>query len=169
MKYIMVGKIIGTHGIKGEVKVLSDSDFTEERFRVGNTCYLKLEGGMFPIKINSHRKHKGLDLITFNDIDNINDVISYLHAEIFADAELDPGLLAEDEYHYQDLIGLEAISENGESIGTVRDLLEVPQGWILVLKKEDGKEALVPFVSEFVKKIDLEDRKIILTPIEGLL
>jgi len=124
---------------------------------------------MFPIKINSHRKHKGLDLITFNDIDNINDVISYLHAEIFADAELDPGLLAEDEYHYQDLIGLEAISENGESIGTVRDLLEVPQGWILVLKKEDGKEALVPFVSEFVKKIDLEDRKIILTPIEGLL
>jgi 16S rRNA processing protein RimM len=124
---------------------------------------------MFPIKINSHRKHKGLDLITFNDIDNINDVISYLHAEVFADAELDPGLLAEDEYHYQDLIGLEAISENGESIGTVRDLLEVPQGWILVLKKEDGKEALVPFVSEFVKKIDLEDRKIILTPIEGLL
>ena len=81
---------------------------------------------------------------------------------------MDPAL-AEDEYHYQDLIGLEAISENGESIGTVRDLLEVPQGWILVLKKEDGKEALVPFVSEFVKKIDLEDRKIILTPIEGLL
>lgn len=169
MKYIIVGKIVGTHGIKGEVKVLSDSDFTEERFRVGNTCYLKMEEGMVSIRIDSHRKHKGLDLITFNGIANINDALPYINKEIYADAELAPGLLASDEYHYQDLIGLEATLENGERIGRVADLIEVPQGWILVLEKDDGKEALVPFVSEFVQKIDLENRKIVLTPIEGLL
>ena len=47
MKYVLVGKIIGTHGIKGEVKVVSDSDFKEDRFQVGNVCYLKLNEEMF--------------------------------------------------------------------------------------------------------------------------
>ncbi|HHX79592.1 MAG TPA: ribosome maturation factor RimM [Acholeplasmataceae bacterium] len=167
MKYVLVGKIIGTHGIKGEVKVVSDSDFKEDRFQVGNVCYLKLNEEMFPIKINSHRTHKGLDLITFNNLNNINDVLPYLQKEIFVErtslSELD-----EDEYYYHELIGLDAYLESGEKIGSVTDLEEVPQGVLLILKKTDNKEVLIPFIKEFVQ-VDLENQRLIITPIEGLL
>ncbi|HHZ11939.1 MAG TPA: ribosome maturation factor RimM [Acholeplasmataceae bacterium] len=169
MKYVMVGKIIGTHGIRGEVKVLSDSDFKAERFKVGSTCYLKTQEGMLPIKIDSYRRHKGLELISFNGINNINDVLKYLETEVYADMEENPGTLNPDEFHYQDLIGLEAFLESDEKIGEITDIIEVPQGSLLVLEKADGTEALVPFVREFIKTVDLENRKLIITPIEGLL
>jgi 16S rRNA processing protein RimM len=168
MKYILVGKIIGTHGIKGEVKVASDSDFRSERFQVGNVCYLKINGQMFPIKIDSHRTHKGLDLITFNNINNINDVLPYLQKEIYVEST-SLSELNEDEYYYHELIGLDAYLESGEKIGSIADLEEVPQGVLLVLKKTDNKEVLIPFVKEFVQEVDIENRKIIITPIEGLL
>ncbi|HEY8395434.1 MAG TPA: ribosome maturation factor RimM, partial [Bacilli bacterium] len=112
--------------------------------------------------------HKGLDLITFNNLNNINDVLGYVHAEIYVDAESRPKLNP-DEYYYQDLIGLEAFLDSGEKVGTIADLVEVPQGLLLLLKKSNGKEALIPFVNEFVQEIDLENKKIIITPIEGLL
>ena len=85
MKLILLGKIVGTHGIKGEVKILSDSDFKKERFRVGNKLYLKIKNNNLPITINSYRVHKGLDLITFNDLNNINDVLNYVGLELYVD------------------------------------------------------------------------------------
>ena len=67
MKYLLVGKIIGTHGIKGEVKVKTDSGFKEDRYRKGSVLYAKVDGKMEQICVDSHREHKNLDLIKFNN------------------------------------------------------------------------------------------------------
>jgi 16S rRNA processing protein RimM len=168
MKYLNVGKIIGTHGIKGEVKVLSDSAFKDERFRKGQMLYVKREGNMEPITIDSHRSHKNLELITFNHYQNINDVLSYLGAEVYVDRNDLPELDG-DEYYYDDLIGMSVRNSQGETLGIVEDIAEVPQGEILIIRKTDGSEAWVPFVSEFIKDVDCKQKIIIIEPIEGLL
>lgn len=168
MDYLIVGKIVGTHGIKGEVKVKSETSFKEERFKKGSNLYVKENEKMKKIVINSHREHKGLDLITFNNFNNINDVLSFIGLTIYV-SKNDLHELDDDEFYYDDLIGLMAFDDEGTIIGSVTDINDVPQGAILVITKENGKRALVPFVDEFIKDVDLKDGKIIIKPIEGLL
>lgn len=166
MKLNLVGTIVSTHGIKGEVKIKSDSSF--ERFKKGSKLYIKNKDITKEIIIDSHRVHKDLDLITFNGLTNINDVLEYIGYEVYVDIEgLDE--LEDDEFYFDDLIGLNAFDEDGKKLGTIRDINEVPQGIILELEKADKTTSYIPFVDEFIKEVDLENKKIIITPIEGLL
>ena len=166
MKYLEVGKIIATHAIKGEVKVSISSSKPEERFKKGNILYV-LDGKEYrEIKIDSFRVHKGMALITFNNITNINDVLGYVGKTIYVSKESLKDL-DKDNYYYDDLIGLIAYDKDN-LIGEVVDVMEVPQGAILVIKKENEKQVLVPFVSEFIEDVDLDNKKIYINPIEGL-
>lgn len=158
----LVGKILATHGIKGEVKVKSETDF--DRFRVGNTLYLQKEDKMIPIEINSHRVHQGLDLITFNNLKDINLVLDYVGCYIYTEHNRQE--LKDNEYYVEELIGLKAISTEGEEIGIVEDVREVPQGYLLEVRHK-GKIVLIPFVDEFIKEITASEIKIAV--IEGLL
>lgn len=168
MKYLEVGKIVATHGIRGEVKVSLTTSFPEERFEKGNVLYIGENDQYKKIIIDTFRVHKGLGLVSFNKLTNINDVLDYVGKTIYVDKEsLEE--LGEDDFYFDDLIGLTAITNNDEKIGEVVDILEVPQGAILVIKKDDKEEALVPFVDEFISDVDLEEGYIIITPIEGLL
>ena len=83
MDYIEVGKIVGTHGIKGELKVLSDSDFKSERFKKGNVLYLKINDEYKEVKVSSYRPHKNLDLITINNLFDINEVLKYVNKDLY--------------------------------------------------------------------------------------
>lgn len=157
----LVGTIVSTHGIKGEVKVKSDSSF--ERFIPGNKLYLKKDGKFLEIIINSHRRHKNYDLITFNNLQNINDVLEYINCQIYTTH--DHKELKENEYYYEDLISKKVYNQENNYLGVVVDLREVPQGVILEVKNE--KTFLVPFVGEFI--IDITDDKIIINVIEGLI
>jgi len=168
MKYIFVGKIIGTHGIKGEVKVKSDTNFKNERYKKNNILYLDYKNEKIDIKINSHRIHKNLDLITFNDITNINDVLQYVNCDIYVDKE-SLSDLGENEFYYDDLVGLNVVDQQGINIGIVIDINEVPQGEIIVVKKPDESQTLIPFIDEFIKEVDLKKKIIIISPIEGLI
>lgn len=168
MKYLEVGKIVATHGIRGEVKVSLTTSFPEERFEKGNVLYIGENDQYKKIIIDTFRVHKGLGLVSFNKLTNINDVLDYVGKTIYVDKEsLEE--LGEDDFYFDDLIGLTAITNKDEKIGEVVDILEVPQGAILVIKKDDKEEALVPFVDEFISDVDLEEGYIIITPIEGLL
>ena len=167
MKYVEVGKIVSTHGIKGEVKVFSDSDFKEERFKVNNTLYIKENESFLPITINSYREHKNMSLIAFNNYKNINDVLKFIGYFIFIKKEDLPKL--EEGHYYTDLIGLEVFDMENAYIGVLVDIRVVPQGGILEIKRENDKISLVPYVDEFVVEINLIDKKIIINPIEGLL
>ncbi len=168
MEYYLVGSILATHGIKGELKVKIETSFPEERFKKGNKLYLKNNQTYQEIVINSYRIHKEMALITINDLLNINDVLEFVGKDIYVDS-LSRKSLQKDDFYYSEIIGLVVLDEKHNLLGNVSDIMEVPQGEILVITKQDGKEALVPFVGEYVKRIDLKKGFVEICPIEGLL
>lgn len=169
MKYLLVGDIVSTHGIRGEVKVNIVTDDLS-RFDVGNNLYVLKDNVYQKITVSSFRLHKNMALITFNNIKDINDVVGYLKLSLYIDKDEVPEL-EEGMYYYDDLIGLDVIDVNNDNnkVGKVIDVVEVPQGCILRIKKTNGKQALVPYVEEFIKKVDLENKTIEIASIEGLI
>lgn len=161
----LVGKIIGTHGIKGELKVKSDTSF--DRFSVGNVLYIKLDDHDYKrIVINSHRIHQGCDLITFNNMFDINLVEGFVGKEVYVkehNRENDKAKV-----YYEDLIGCKAINEEGIELGEVNDLIEVPNGVLLEIIN-GKKRALVPYVKELVPIVDIENKVVTIHEIEGLI
>ena len=74
MKYIRIGKMINTHGIKGEAKIYSYSDFDDERYAKGNTVWMKHGDEMIPLTVKTYRVHKGFLLVSFEELKDINPV-----------------------------------------------------------------------------------------------
>lgn len=166
MKYLIVGKIVTTHGIKGEVKVKVETD-DDSRFDVNNHLYVGIDDKHIneQIVIDSSRYQKDMILLSFNNIKNINDVQKYVGLSLFVDID---EVREDGEIYYDDLIDSK-VFVNGEEVGEVIDVMEVPQGEILRIKKKNGKIALVPFVDEFIENVDIDKKEIIINPIEGLL
>jgi 16S rRNA processing protein RimM len=156
-----IGKIINTHGIKGELKIKTNSDF--DRFKKNKKIYTTIKDQRMDLKILSVREASDHLIISFEGFDNINQVLHLKGAILFTDEK---PKLKKDEFHYQDLIGKSVINQHNVFVGIVTDILEVPQGHLLQIEKDD-KKSLVPFVNAFVKTIS-ED-KISIEEIEGLL
>lgn len=173
--YALVGKIVTTFGIKGELKVVSDTSFKQSRFKKNNVLMIKKDNRLIEATVKGHRVHKNVDLVSFSKIgntilnDNINEVLDYVGCEIYIEKSKREKL-DENEYYYDELIGLECFNfESDEFIGEVTDIREVPQGIILEIEKEDGNICLVPFVEAFIKEVDLEENYLLINVIEGLI
>lgn len=173
MDYALVGKIIGTFGIKGELKVIGETSFAEERFKKGSKLLMLVNGKYVEVVINSHRVHKNMDIISFKQVgstllnNDINEIEKYVGCSLYINHD-DLDELEDDEFYYSDLIGLTAFDQNGIKLGEVVDIRELPRGILLEIKT-DKKPALVPFVDEFVTEVDLENNTITINVIEGLL
>lgn len=162
MKYLEVGKIVTTHGIRGEVKIQVITD-NLSRFEKGSILYIGEEKEQ--IIVDNYRVQKNMVLLSFNGITNINDVLKYINKMIYVDID---EVRDEDEIYYDDLIDCIVLVDE-QVIGVVTDVIEVPQGEILQIKKQNGKNVLVPFVDEFIVEVDIKNKKIIIDPIEGLI
>lgn len=168
-KWFNVGKIVNTHGIRGEVRVISRTDFAEERYKVGNTLYLFRENKEpLELIIASHRKHKNFDLLTFEGYPNINDVEPLRDGILKIDESqlLD---LDEGEFYFHEIIGCTVYTDEGEEIGTIREILTPGANDVWVVKGTRGKEVLIPYIEQIVKEVDIKAQKVIITPMEGLL
>lgn len=169
-KWFNVGKIVNTHGIKGEVRVISRTDFAEERYKVGNSIFLFQQGKEAPLelKIASHRKHKNFDLLTFDGYYNVNDV------EVFRDGVLKVpesylSPLDENEYYFHEIIGCKVYTMDGEELGQIREILTPGANDVWVIQAKKGKDLLIPYIDEIVKEINVEEKIIKIEPMEGLL
>lgn len=151
---IKIGKIIGTFGIKGELKVYSESDFVEYRFRKNANITLISSKNSLECTIFSFRYHNKNLLIKINDLNDINLVEKYVGYDIYADASDEPNL-DENEYYIDDLVGINVYDEANNYIGKVEDFIEVPQGYIMEIRNNSQK-MLIPFVDEYVLEIDEE-------------
>jgi|SRR5690606_994362 len=158
MDFYLIGKIVSTHGLRGEVKVLPDTDF--DRFFVGATIY----ADQHTLKIKSVRSQNDLLLIAFEGLNQIDDVIHLKGLELYTKDE--PKLL-ENEYHFSMLVGKPVYTSNSFHVGMVESVVVVPQGHLLRIETVDHRFVMVPFVGAFVKEIS--DDGIWITPIEGLL
>ena len=160
MKLLKVGKIVNTFGIKGELKVLSDSDFVDEHFEVGSVVYLDEKT---PLTISGFRIHKGNVLIKVNDINDINEVEHYKNLDLYIDQNKLEAL--KDEYYLFQLENLD-VYEHNEKIGKVIEVFK-PAQTILRIELED-REILVPFVDAFIESVELEKNRLNITIIDGL-
>lgn len=169
MEYISIGKIINTHGIKGELKVESWSDFDEERYEKGNRVYIYHGGQYLPFTAKACRFHKNHTLVTLEEIDSINTAEQYKNDLICIDAD-DREDLPEGEYYQSDLVGMTVRGEDGNVIGTVIDMEETSLSQNrLRIETGEGREVLVPFVPAFIKDVDFDEDVITIHVMEGLL
>ena len=159
---VLIGQITGTFGIKGELKVYSESDFVEYRFRKNAKIYLS---DNVEYTVSSSRTHKGNVLITINDINDINLVLDKVGMKIYAPSD-DVPPLNDEEYYVDDLVGLKVINQHDENIGTVKDVIEIPSGYLLEIIDDKDNRFLLPFVDEYITEIT--DDSIIINEIEGI-
>ncbi|MBU8907036.1 ribosome maturation factor RimM [Desertibacillus haloalkaliphilus] len=169
-KWFKVGKIVNTHGVRGEVRVIATTDFEEERFAIGATLYLEQQNTdeRIPLVVASHRKHKNFDLVTFEGYHNINEVESFKGA-LLKVSEEQLGELDEDEFYYHEIIGSAVVDEKGETIGKVKEILSPGANdvWV-VQRKNRGKDLLVPYISDVVKDVNVAEKIITIHLMEGL-
>ncbi|BCA86125.1 ribosome maturation factor RimM [Enterococcus saigonensis] len=169
MEYLNVGKIVNTHGIRGEVRVISLTDFPEERYQKGANLILFKEG-MAPLKLTiaSHRRHKNFDLLTFEGYPNINDVQNFRDGILKVDKE-DVVQLDEDEYYYHQIIGLNVLDENEQEIGKIKEILSPGANDVWVVQRKGKKDALIPYITSVVKRVDLANGVVNVELPEGLI
>ena len=161
-KYLLTGKVVGVFGLKGELKVFSESD--TNRFFKDNELYLgKNETRLEKVKVSSSRVHKGLHLVTINDLNDINLVEKYVGMNFYIDRE-EMDDLEDGEFYLDDLIGLKVINQNKEVLGPVVEVLDLYHP-VIEIELKNGKKILMPFVKEYVK--DVDEEYIYIEEIEG--
>ncbi len=163
---LQVGVITQTHGIKGEVKVFPTTD-DAQRFKKLKKVTLDNGKERRELEITSVKFFKNLVILKFKGIDDINDVEKYKKAPLFVSRE-DAVPLEENEYFIADLIGLKVISDEGEELGTLDDVLQTGANDVYVVKSDNGEEILVPAIKDCVKNVDIEGGEITLHLLPGL-
>ncbi|MCY7885729.1 ribosome maturation factor RimM [Bacillus spizizenii] len=169
-RWFNVGKIVNTHGIKGEVRVISKTDFAEERYKPGNTLYLFMDGSNEPVEVtvNTHRLHKQFHLLQFKERQSLNEVEKLKNAIIKVPEE-DLGELNEGEFYFHEIIGCEVFTEDGELIGKVKEILTPGANDVWVIGRKGKKDALIPYIESVVKHIYVSEKKIEVELMEGLI
>lgn len=163
MDKLKIGKILGTHALKGELKIRSNSDFNEQRFIIGHRLLIENQNEEFIIK--TVRFHKGNYLVSFDGLQDINLVEKYIGLNVYGykdDIELD-----EDEYFYGDLIGC-VLKQDDRKIGEVVSVFNNGAHDILSVQT-DKKTVSIPYVDAFIDGIDIENKIINVHLIKGFL
>jgi 16S rRNA processing protein RimM len=164
---VVIGRITKPHGIGGEVRV---SAFTESPrvFTQYERIYLRLpDGEPRLMKIRTARLHKNAVLVQLENVVDRNQAEEFVGADLLIRREWLPEP-DEDEYYWIDLIGLQVLTDTGETLGNVDNLIAGSEDDLLVVK--DGKrEILLPFRDEIIREVDLDRGRIVVDPPEGLL
>ncbi|WP_152656414.1 ribosome maturation factor RimM [Oceanobacillus sp. CFH 90083] len=164
---LKIGKIVNTHGIRGEVKVLRITDF-EERFMPGNEVIILSDRDDITLTIDSHRIHKGFDLITFKGYTNINDVEKWKGINLYIDKSQTANL-EENAYYYHEIIGCKVETVEGEVLGKVKEILSPGANDVWVVQRPGKKDLLLPYIEDVVKKVDIQASIISVELMEGML
>ncbi|WP_149427599.1 ribosome maturation factor RimM [Exiguobacterium acetylicum] len=167
MEWLEVAKIANTHGLKGELKLLASTDFPEERFKVGKEVFLGSEGTYTPVTISGYRKHKQFIMVTFKGMHHINDVEKYKGLKLYVHAE-DLQDLDEHEFYYHEIIGC-TVYDGETKIGVVSDILETGANDVWTIKRDGKKDVLIPYIEQVVASVDVEQKRIQITPLPGLI
>lgn len=163
---LKVGVITTTHGIRGEVKVFPTTD-DAKRFLDLKEIILDTGKEKKTLHIERVKFFKNLVILKFKEFDNINDVEMYRQKGLFVTRE-NAVPLEENEYFIADLIGLSAVSDEGEDLGELADVLQTGANDIYVVKKAGAADILVPAIKDCIKNIDLEAGRIEIHLLPGL-
>lgn len=164
---VPVGKIIGTHGIKGLLKVYSYSGNIHSLQSVEAAFLKGKDGTLCEYTVKSVSAHAGGFILDLDGFSDINQVLAMTGSEICLRwSQLPPP--DEDEYYWRDLIGLAVHTDQGVELGTLVDIFETGSSDIYVVRGS-SKEYLIPAIADVIAHIDIPGKKMIITPLDGLL
>ncbi|MGH2065308.1 ribosome maturation factor RimM [Aerococcus urinaeequi] len=171
-QYYLVGKIVNTQALRGEVRVMATTDFPEERFKIGATLAI-FNGDKLveTVEVDGHRLHKNFNLLHFKGKDNINDVEKFKGFDLkVAGTEREADELDENEFYYDDIIGLEVYTTDETYLGKVREITSLPSNDVWAIQRPNkGKDILIPYIEDIVLEIDLADNRVVIDPMDGLI
>lgn len=160
MDNVYIGKIVNTHGIKGELRIMSDFPFKEKVFKVGNK--LIIDGSTYVIR--SYRVHKNFDMVTLNDYKDINEVLFLLRKKVnFSKDALN---LAADEVLDEDLLTFKVLTNEGKT-GIIEEIFFASRDNKILRVKFD-KEILIPYNSPMIVKIDKNKKELYVELLDGM-
>lgn len=166
MDYTIVGKIINSHGLKGEVKVYPLTHDIE-RFSKLKVAYLGDE--KIKVEINGVKYHKGIPILKFKEYDDINEIMKFKDMNLYVDDD-HKIVLPKDHYFIYDLINCQVFDVSGNNLGYISNVIQAASNDVYVITDiANNKEYLIPVVKQFVKQVDIENKKIIIDPIEGMI
>lgn len=166
---LKVGKIVNTHSLKGEVKVISSTDFEEERFKKGSKLLITRGNQLIrEVVVQSYRNHKNFLLVKFEGIDSVEEAEKLKNLQIKIDSD-EVGELEENEFYFHQIIGCEVFDENDKNLGEIIDILTPGANDVWVIKGENGREILIQYIEDVVKKIDITSKKVNIEVMEGLI
>lgn len=162
-RYIETGEIVGTHGIKGEVRVQPWCD-SPEFLTQFKTLYLDTKGSK--IKINSSRAHKNIVLMKIKDVDTIEQAEALRGKVLYLDRN--DAKLPEGSYFQCDLFGCDVFdADTQEHLGVITDVSQTGANDVWHIKRE-GKEYLIPSIPDVVINVDIDAGKVIIRPLKGI-
>ena len=164
--YLQIGKIVKTHGTKGEVKVIPLTD-NIERFKNLQNIFIEKEGVLEQFHILSYKNFKNNLIIKFESINNMDEASKLMNKFLLIHRK--HSVKPEGSHFICDIIGCNVYLEDESCIGQVKDVIKTGSNDVYVVKDEmKSKEILVPALKSVVKKISIEERKIVVVLPEGL-
>ena len=163
---LVVARIGRAHGVLGEATIEVRTDQPEDRFFIGSV--LATEPTTFgPLTITSVRDHNGTLLLGFKGFNDRNQIEELRNVLLLADVDIEADS-TEDDFHVQQLLQCEVSTQDGQAIGPVTDVINLPGQDVLAVDY-NGREVLIPFVKAIVPIVDVKNRKITVVPPAGLL
>lgn len=166
-EYLEIGKIVNTHGVKGEVKVIPLTD-DPERFLKLKKVYMDKVTSVEFIEIENVRFHKNFVILKFKGINDLNTAETLKELYLKIDRE-NAVKLPKDSYFVCDLIGCEVFDDKGSSLGILNEILKTGSNDVYCVGQENGKPLLIPALKSVVKEISIETKKIIVSLPKGLI
>lgn len=162
-KLLEIGKIVNTHGLRGEIKIqpwCDDSTIFED------IDYVIIDGKEYDIL--GVKYHKSSVILKLSGIADINEAEKYRNKTIFVTREM-LGELPGGTYYICDLLGCGVQTVSGRFLGKIDDVIKTGSNDVYSVKNENGKQFLIPVIDEVIKNVDIENKMIIIEPLKGLI
>lgn len=163
---LQVGVISSTHGVRGEVKVFPTTDDLK-RFKKLKKVILDTGKEQLPLEVEQVKFFKQFAILKFKGIDNINDIEKYKGKSLLVDRE-NAVRLRKDEYFIADMIGMKVFTEDEKEFGILKDVIETGANDVYAIETEEYGEVLVPAIKQCILDVDIENGKMMIHLLEGL-
>ncbi|GMQ56928.1 ribosome maturation factor RimM [Vallitalea sediminicola] len=167
MEYFNIGKIVNTHGIRGEVKVLSLTD-DPKRFELLDYVYIDNNKSLEKYTIKNIKYFKNMIIIKFEELQDMTSAEKLKQSMVKIPRELALPL-EDDEYYVQDLMDIKVSTDDCKYLGTIKDIIFTGSNDVYVIETEDKKEILIPALKQCIKQIDMNSKTMIVSLLEGLI
>ena len=164
---MQVGIITQTHGIRGEVKVFPTTD-DAARFKKLKEVIMDNDRERMKLEIEGVKFSKQYAILKFKGYDSINDIEKYKGAKLYIKRE-QAVKLKKDEYFIADLIDMDVVTEDGDYFGRIKDVLVTGANDVYVVTREDETEVLLPAIKDCVREINMEQNKVTVHIMDGLI